>query len=102
MTNKHRFDSVPMANDHVEEHTVAEFIEFCTNGRTNKIGEFNCSCLGISGFLEARGKDLSACKPEDAIPDGKQLDPNAVKVRTRRAGSLFRIVWCSLDHPVFG
>merc|ERR1712238_165325 len=135
------------ANDnHVEEHTVDEFIEFCTNGRTDKsgewtsqgtgkyfeggaeaggqmvdqrfvatidekgesrffmlglelynvehymyklgldmgqlpllwaadflemedgshkIGEFNCSCLGISGFLEARGKDLSACKPED-------------------------------------
>merc|ERR1712032_504079 len=32
---------------------------------SHKIGEFNCSCLGVGGFLDARGKDMSACKPED-------------------------------------
>jgi len=42
---------------------AADFLEM--EDGSHKIGEFNCSCLGISGFLEARGKDLSACKPED-------------------------------------
>merc|ERR1711972_804329 len=32
---------------------------------TSKIGEFNCSCLGVTGFMDARGKDASAVKPED-------------------------------------
>merc|ERR1712032_295311 len=32
---------------------------------SHKIGEFNCSCLGVTGFMEARGKDKDACKPED-------------------------------------
>jgi len=26
------------------------------------VGEFNCSCLGVAGFLKARGKDLSAAE----------------------------------------
>merc|ERR1712242_397783 len=31
-----------------------------------KIGEFNCSCLGVTGFLDSRGKDGPGdCKPED-------------------------------------
>merc|ERR1712050_389267 len=33
---------------------------------SHKIGEFNCSCLGVTGFLDSRGKDgPGACKPED-------------------------------------
>merc|ERR1712079_621130 len=33
---------------------------------SHKIGEFNCSCLGVTGFLDARGKDGPGdCKPED-------------------------------------
>lgn len=30
------------------------------------IGEFNCSCLGIAGFLNARGKDINELSAEDA------------------------------------
>jgi len=33
---------------------------------SHKIGEFNCSCLGVTGFLDSRGKDGPGdCKPED-------------------------------------
>ena len=32
---------------------------------SHNIGEFNCSCLGVTGLLDASGKDMSACKPED-------------------------------------
>jgi len=38
----------------------------------HKIGEFNCSCLGVTGFLDARGKDMGACKPED-IKRGQEM-----------------------------
>jgi len=38
------------------------------------VGEFNCSCLGISGFLKARGKDLSACSEEDRAAGQKMCD----------------------------
>jgi len=43
------------ANDnHSEEHTVAEFIEFCVNGRTGKSGEWTSK--GVGKYLEG-GKD---------------------------------------------
>merc|ERR1711871_526089 len=39
------------ANDnHAEEHTVAEFIEFCVNGRTDKSGEWTSK--GTGKYLE--------------------------------------------------
>merc|ERR1712118_601191 len=39
------------ANDnHSEEHTVAEFIEFCINGRTSKSGEWTSK--GVGKYLE--------------------------------------------------
>lgn len=39
------------ANDnHEEEHTVAEFIEFCVNGRTSKSGEWTSK--GEGKYLE--------------------------------------------------
>merc|ERR1719198_2920835 len=39
------------ANDnHAEEHTVAEFIEFCINGRTDKSGEWTSK--GVGKYLE--------------------------------------------------
>merc|ERR1712076_341305 len=39
------------ANDnHSEEHTVAEFIEFCVNGRTSKSGEWTSK--GVGKYLE--------------------------------------------------
>merc|ERR1712086_698262 len=47
------------ANDnHVEEHTVDEFIEFCTNGRTDKSGEWTSQGTGkyFEGGAEAGGQ----------------------------------------------
>jgi glutathione synthase/RimK-type ligase-like ATP-grasp enzyme len=47
------------ANDnHSEEHTVAEFIEFCVNGRTGKSGEWTSKGSGkyLEGGKEAGGQ----------------------------------------------
>merc|ERR1712193_551692 len=47
------------ANDnHAEEHTVAEFIEFCVNGRTDKSGEWTSKGTGkyLEGGKEAGGQ----------------------------------------------
>jgi len=47
------------ANDnHVEEHTVAEFIEFCENGRTDKSGTWTSKGTGqyFAGGKEAGGQ----------------------------------------------
>merc|ERR1719146_384549 len=47
--------SMMEANDnHAEEHTVAEFIEFCVNGRTDKSGTWTSK--GTGKYLEG-GKD---------------------------------------------
>jgi len=46
---------------------------------SSKIGEFNCSCLGVTGFLDSRGKDHSACKPED-IERGQAMCDHIGKV----------------------
>eukprot|EP00429_Kryptoperidinium_foliaceum_P064251 CAMPEP_0176063672 /NCGR_PEP_ID=MMETSP0120_2-20121206/31757_1 /TAXON_ID=160619 /ORGANISM="Kryptoperidinium foliaceum, Strain CCMP 1326" /LENGTH=425 /DNA_ID=CAMNT_0017397247 /DNA_START=95 /DNA_END=1372 /DNA_ORIENTATION=+ len=45
---------------------AADFIPVDGHKTPYVVGEFNCSCLGISEFLAARGKDLSAVAPEDA------------------------------------
>merc|ERR1712182_195870 len=48
-----------MGNDnHSEEHTVAEFIEFCVNGRTDKSGEWTSKGTGkyLEGGKEAGGQ----------------------------------------------
>ena len=43
--------SLMEANDnHAEEHTVAEFIEFCSRGRTDKSGEWTSK--GVGKYLE--------------------------------------------------
>merc|ERR1712023_349069 len=47
------------ANDnHAEEHTVAEFIEFCVNGRTDKSGTWTSKGTGkyLEGGKEAGGQ----------------------------------------------
>ncbi|CAK9024391.1 Bacl-2 [Durusdinium trenchii] len=47
------------ANDnHEEEHTVAEFIEFCVNGRNDKSGEWTSKGVGkyLEGGKEAGGQ----------------------------------------------
>merc|ERR1712151_1082247 len=37
---------------------AADFIPVDGHKTPMVIGEFNCSCLGLAGFLDARGKDL--------------------------------------------
>merc|ERR1719191_511677 len=49
--------SLMEANDnHEEKHTVAEFIEFCINGRTDKSGEW--ISVGTGKYLEGEGGQL--------------------------------------------
>jgi hypothetical protein len=37
---------------------AADFIPVDGHKTPMFVGEFNCSCLGLAGFLDARGKDL--------------------------------------------
>jgi len=53
---------------------AADFIPVKDHKFPYVVGEFNCSCLGISGFLKARGKDISACSPEDIASGQKMCD----------------------------
>merc|ERR1712057_31012 len=45
-------------DNHAEEHTVAEFIEFCVNGRSDKSGTWNSKGTGkyLEGGKEAGGQ----------------------------------------------
>jgi len=45
---------------------AADFIPVDKHKSPVVIGEFNCSCLGIAGFLNARGKDINDLSEEDA------------------------------------
>jgi len=45
---------------------AADFIPVDDHKSPVVIGEFNCSCLGIAGFLNARGKDINDLSAEDA------------------------------------
>jgi len=38
------------------------------------IGEFNCSCLGLAGFLNSRGKDLKDATEEDMAMGQEMAD----------------------------
>jgi len=42
---------------------AADFIPVDDHKTPMVIGEFNCSCLGLAGFLDARGKDLESLTP---------------------------------------
>merc|ERR1711920_610288 len=44
---------------------AADFIPVDNHTTGLVIGEFNCSCLGLAGYLNARGKDLNSLSPED-------------------------------------
>jgi len=45
---------------------AADFIPVDNHTSPFVIGEFNCSCLGLAGFLNVRGGDISNIRPEDA------------------------------------
>merc|ERR1711988_888252 len=45
-----KLDMMEANDNHSEEHTVAEFVEFCVNGRTAKSGEWTSK--GVGKYLE--------------------------------------------------
>merc|ERR1719469_563477 len=53
---------------------AADFIPVDGAGAAMVIGEFNCSCLGLAGFLDARGKDLSELTPEQMAMGQEMAD----------------------------
>jgi len=53
---------------------AADFIPVDGHICHHVIGEFNCSCLGIAGFLNSRGKDLKDMTPDDAAMGQKMAE----------------------------
>jgi hypothetical protein len=53
---------------------AADFIPISGHKHPLILGEFNCSCLGITAFLDARGKDLSVLSPENLEKGQKMCD----------------------------
>jgi glutathione synthase/RimK-type ligase-like ATP-grasp enzyme len=53
-----KLDLMEANDNHAEEHTVAEFIEFCVNGRTSKSGTWTSQGVGkyLEGGKEAGGQ----------------------------------------------
>merc|ERR1712012_498229 len=68
---------------------AADFIPIDNHVCPWVVGEFNCSCLGITGFLKARGKDLSAVPKEEQEEGQKMCDyigQKALEVLEARKG----------------
>merc|ERR1712117_280884 len=53
---------------------AADFIPVDNHKTELVIGEFNCSCLGLAGYLNARGKDLAGLSQEDVEMGQKMAD----------------------------
>jgi len=53
---------------------AADFIPVDDHKTPMVIGEFNCSCLGLAGFLDARGKDLKELTPEQMAMGQEMAD----------------------------
>jgi len=53
---------------------AADFIPVDNHKTELVIGEFNCSCLGLAGYLNARGKDLAGLSKEDVEMGQKMAD----------------------------
>jgi len=53
---------------------AADFIPVDNHKTPMVIGEFNCSCLGLAGFLDARGKDLTDLTPEQMAMGQEMAD----------------------------
>merc|ERR1711972_410686 len=53
---------------------AADFIPVDGHKTAMVIGEFNCSCLGLAGFLDARGKDLTDLTPEQMAMGQEMAD----------------------------
>merc|ERR1719343_368346 len=66
---------------------AADFIPVDGHKTELVIGEFNCSCLGLAGYLNARGKDLAGLSKEDVEMGQKMADligQQALKVMDAR------------------
>jgi len=57
--------SLGLADDALPLLWAADFIPVDDHKSPMVIGEFNCSCLGLAGFLNVRGGDIKDIKPED-------------------------------------
>merc|ERR1712117_650409 len=44
---------------------AADFIPIDNHSTKYVVGEFNCSCLGLAGYLNARGKDIDSLSEDD-------------------------------------
>merc|ERR1712157_122116 len=44
---------------------AADFIPIDNHSTKYVVGEFNCSCLGLAGYLNARGKDIDSLSQDD-------------------------------------
>merc|ERR1739844_845916 len=53
---------------------AADFIPVDNHKTELVIGGFNCSCLGLAGYLNARGKDLAGLSKEDVEMGQKMAD----------------------------
>jgi len=53
---------------------AADFIPVDGHKTAMVIGEFNCSCLGLAGFLDARGKDLKDLTEEQMAMGQEMAD----------------------------
>merc|ERR1712176_237849 len=53
---------------------AADFIPVDRHKTAMVIGEFNCSCLGLAGFLDARGKDLTDLTEEQMAMGQEMAD----------------------------
>merc|ERR1712127_1039810 len=53
---------------------AADFIPVDDHKTPMVIGEFNCSCLGLAGFLDARGKDLDSLTAEQKAMGQEMAD----------------------------
>merc|ERR1711997_299420 len=53
---------------------AADFIPVDGHKTPMVIGEFNCSCLGLAGFLDARGKDLKELTEEQMAMGHEMAD----------------------------
>merc|ERR1711967_68532 len=58
-TDDEVLDMMEANDNHAEEHTVAEFIEFCVNGRSDKSGEWTSQGVGpkLVGIIHKKPKD---------------------------------------------
>jgi len=68
---------------------AADFIPVDNHKTELVIGEFNCSCLGLAGYLNARGKDLAGLSKEDVEMGQGMADKigaAALKVMDARSG----------------